>query len=749
MSVPEPRGSPVEVARRVAASHPGGGFALETDALEVARALGIGVPRYFTVPDASAVAIRHEVLPGDLVVVKVLGHDVVHKTDIGGVRVVSNNPQAIQAAIVEMPATDAGYLIEQYIPHESGPGKELLLGARWTEEFGPVVSFGPGGTYAEFLAIHAPGGFATLSPIFASSDDIAAALEQLPVARLLVDGYRGGLPVTGRTGLVVLLSSILEFAAAVMPEDVREFEINPLVFTEDGPVALDAVLRPGAPTPRTPAPARPLHKLRLLLEPRSIAIVGVSERMNPGRVILGNILRSGFPRDRITVVKPGAASIEGCVCVPGLANLPAPVDLAVLSIDAAQVPEIMGEVIALRSAESIILIPGGLGEKAGTEAASEEVAARVQEARGTEWGGPVVNGGNSLGVRSIPGHYDTFFIPAHKLTDWNSPPAPVAVVSQSGALTLSRLDRLPWLRPRYVVSVGNQIDLTVGDYMDLFAEDPEVALVACYVEGFRPGDGTRWMEAAARMRKRGGAVILYRAGRTPAGAQAAATHTATLAGDYWVSRALAEQAGVIVAESLADFEDLLTLAQMLKDRRVDGLRLGAVSNAGFECVAVADNLGPLRTDRFTVETAERIEGLLVGQRIGSIVGVGNPLDLTPVAGDAVFAEIVELVLGDAAVDVGIVGCVPFTPALQTLPPGPSHQEDVAGDEALAGLLIRLYRASNKAWVVVIDAGAAYDPMARLLVEGGIPTFRNADRAVRLFGRYCAWRTGRSTPAVPE
>ena len=106
----------------------------------------------------------------------------------------------------------------------------------------------------------------------------------------------------------------------------------------------------------------------------------------------------------------------------------------------------------------------------------------------------------------------------------------VAVVSQSGAFVLSRLDRLEWLDPRYVVTVGNQIDLTVGDYMDHFADDPEIDIAACYVEGFRPGDGRRWIEAASRLTSRGGSVVLLRAGRTVAGARAAATHTAALQG---------------------------------------------------------------------------------------------------------------------------------------------------------------------------------------------------------------------------
>src|SRR3990172_3369855 len=86
---------------------------------------------------------------------------------------------------------------------------------------------------------------------------------------------------------------------------------------------------------------------------------------------------------------------------------------------------------------------------------------------------PVVTGPNSMGIRSEPGGYDATFIPAERMTPAARQPAPVAVVAQSGAFTLARLDRLPWLRPRYVVTAGNQLDLTIGDYLAHLARGPQ------------------------------------------------------------------------------------------------------------------------------------------------------------------------------------------------------------------------------------------------------------------------------------
>ena len=317
----------------------------------------------------------------------------------------------------------------------------------------------------------------------------------------------------------------------------------------------------------------------------------------------------------------------------------------------------------------------------------------------------------------------------------------MAVISQSGAFVLSRLGRLPWLDPSLVVTVGNQVDLTVGDYLEHVAADPSFEVAACYVEGFRPGDGLRWARAAARMTERGGTVILLRAGRTGAGAGAAATHPAAVAGDARVAAALAEAGGALVAGTLDEFEDLLRLAVLLRGRRPGGLRLGAVTNAGFEAVAMADALGPLHPAAFSGATTSRLEAILDGGGLGGVVSVQNPLDLTPNCGDAPFAEAVEAVLGDPGVDLGVVGCVPYTPSLATLPAGESHGEDLAAAGSLASRLAALWAATSKPWAAVVDGGALYDPMAGLLEEAGIPVFRSADRAVRLLGRWAEGHRG--------
>ncbi len=719
---------------------------LESESLAFVEALGIAVPAHYVIAHpAESATLDLDGFDGDRVVVKVLAAGLAHKTEIGGVAVVAKQRGAIEQAAAGMvrrlPGHEpAGFLVSEFVEHGSELGEELLIGLRWTDDFGPVVTLGPGGTQAEYLARHLDHGRAAaiLSPVLDRDGRLEGALAGKSFLRRLTRGHRGRGPLVETEKLVDLVRRLFRFAERWVPGEIAELEINPLVFAGGEAVALDALLRLGK-SPQPPAPPRPLAKLDRLLKPASIAIMGVSRRMNPGHIVLDKVIAPGFDHRRIFIVKAGMENFEGCRCVPDLASLPAPVDLAVFCIAAADLPATVNQVMQQRSAESLILIAGGLGETPASRADAEALATAIRRARRSPWRGPVINGGNCLGVRSLPGRYDTMFIPRHKLSYPTGPVTPLALISQSGALAVARASRLAELNPRYVISLGNQLDLTLADYLVHLAADEELRVFACYAEGFQPLDGRRWIEAAAKITTSGRAVILYRAGRSAAGGRAATSHTASIAGDYAVSRELAEAAGVLVAETHEEFEELTRLACALDSRRLDGSRLGAISNAGFECVAVADNLGGLQLAEFEAATIGKLEALLAEHRLTGIVEAGNPLDVTPIVGDAAFAEAARLVLEDGGVDLGVVGCVPLTGALQTLPAGDHHREDVTAADSVVRRLAALWRESTKSWVAAVDGGPPYDEMARQLTAAGVPVLRSIDRAVRLLDRYAAWR----------
>jgi acyl-CoA synthetase (NDP forming) len=724
---------------------------LETEGLELLAALGIAAPAHVFVRDAAeAAAADTAPLGGDRVVVKVISPRILHKSDVGGVKVVERRGEAIAAAVADMEARlgdrdVVGFTINQFARYDAALGSELILGLRSTADFGPVVTLGAGGIHTEFLAEHFRPGreIGVFSPAATADGDVREAIGRLAAGRLATTSLRGQAPRIDASAVVGAVARFMALAAGFAPHAIAECEINPLVIADGSLVALDILVKLGDGT--APArPGRPLAKLKHLLEPASAAIVGVSEKMNPGHIILNNLIREGFPRERITVVKPGSAEIEGCRSVPDIASMPGRVDLFVLAISAAQTPQAVTEIVEGRKAESIIVIPGGLEEKSGTEAIVGRMRAALASARASDWQGPLINGGNCLGVRSLPGRYDTMFIPEYKLPVPSGEVSPVALVSQSGAFAVARMSRLGRLNPKYAITCGNQMDLTVGDYLAYLKDDPGLEVFAVYVEGFAPLDGLTFLHAARAITASGRHVILYRAGRTAAGAKASASHTASIAGDYTVTRELARAAGVVVAESIGDFEDLVRLFTLLRGKRADGMRLGAISNAGFECVAIADALGQLELPTFDAPTSARLGAIFTQARIDSVVDVHNPIDLTPMTGDAAYEDVVRAVMDADNVDVGIVGCVPLTSALNTLPAGAGHGDDLARSDGVGLRLARLKRELPKAWVAVVDGGAIYDPLVALLERHGVPTFRTADTALRLLNVFvAARRAGRS------
>lgn len=726
---------------------------LEDRALELARALGVQVPEHAVVGEAATpreIADAGTALPGDRVVVKLLSPEVVHRTEVGGVRVVPRTVEAVSALLEEwrerFAAAEPRFLLAEYLPPDPA-AHELLLGFHLSREFGPVVTVAPGGILAESTAqdlrpgagtlFLTPGCVARLGP-----GGVARLLESRGFLAPVVRGVRGRPPLLSTERVVEVVEALSLLAAEGAEVGLTGFEMNPVRVTAHGMVALDALghAEPGwsrgeageATRPHPSPPARHAA-LEALLHPATLAVAGVSSRgMNPGRVILRNVLAAGFPAEAVQVVKEGAEEVDGVRCVPSVAELDPPVDLLVLGVPAPDVPAMVEEAVEAGAARSLILISGGLEE--GLDPGEVTPADRIREALAEAEAPVCAVGSNCLGVRSVPGSYDTLFIPGWKLGFPDRAPAPVALISQSGAFAIARASALGTVNPRYIVTLGTQLDVTVGEVLEHLLDDPEVRTAACYVEGFRPGDGARFLEAADAWVRDGRRVILYRAGRTPAGRDAAASHTASLAGAYPVTRELARVAGVRVAESVEEFHDLLLLSALLEGRE-GGEGAGFLSNAGFECVALADHAAPLRPAALAGPTVEALAGVLAEGGLEGIVSPRNPLDVTPILGDAGFARAAELLLDDPGVECGVVACVPLTPALQTLPPGEGHPEDLHREGGLASRLVGLWSRTRKPWVVAVDAGPAYDPLRRILLEAGIPVLPTADRAVRALARW--------------
>jgi acyl-CoA synthetase (NDP forming) len=308
---------------------------------------------------------------------------------------------------------------------------------------------------------------------------------------------------------------------------------------------------------------------------------------------------------------------------------------------------------------------------------------------------------------------------------------------------ISRISRLQRFEPRYAVSLGNQVDLRVSDYLTYLRDEPEAKILAVYVEGFKTGDGYMTAKAAREILKTPGRfIVLYKAGRTPEGRLASAGHTASVAGDYGVCRAILEDAGVIVAETVFEFENFVTALHFLGGKTTAGNRVGLISNAGFESVAMSDNLkngAGLELADFTKATRDRLAAILTPLGVDRLQDVKNPLDTTPMTTDEPFAECARAILADPNVDCGVISPVPMAVTINTLPKGEGHGEDISAPGSLPSRLIEVIKACPKPVVFNIDSGAPYDPMAAMIEAAGIPVFRRSDDAVRFLRKYVGAR----------
>jgi acyl-CoA synthetase (NDP forming) len=329
------------------------------------------------------------------------------------------------------------------------------------------------------------------------------------------------------------------------------------------------------------------------------------------------------------------------------------------------------------------------------------------------------------------------------------------MLSQSGAFMITRLSHNPWLDPRYMLAMGNQTDLTHGDLLAYFAGRPEIETIGIYVEGFRDLDGLDFARAVRRAVRNGKDVVVYKAGRTPAGAGSTYGHTASVAGDYEVFESVVRHAGAMVAPDVTTFDDIFYIAGALHGKHIGGRRLGAISGAGFEAVSMADSI---ETDSFALEmgalepaTVGRLREILAAKRLDALVEVNNPIDINPGADDEAHLQVAEAFLQDPNIDAVVVALDPTAPAVRALESSKLRPGfDINDPASTVALMPPIVGRNDKPVIGVIDAGRLYDAMAARLMDQGVCVFRNCARATTALAHYAEARLYASkVKATPE
>jgi len=630
-------------------------------------------------------------------------------------------------------------------------GKSAAAGARislnYTREFGMVISAGLGGADAELDESNFRKDRASVyaAAELTDADNFLALFRRtLAYQQLANAAKRGKLPAPDAQ-LKACFEKLLLLACCYAPGDaqapflLRSLELNPVQ------VGAQLVVQNAHCAFSAPIPGRlgrPIHKIDKLIHPASIGIVGVSASgMNFGRIILRNLMGSGYDKARMTIIRPGEKEIDGVRCVESLRSLEDKLDLLIVAVAASAVYEIVDEIIETDSVEAVMLIPGSLGETKKSREPAAALAVRINGAHAKPGGGPIFLGANCLGVVSHPGSYDSWFIPLERLPKPQKKPERNSVMlSQSGAFMITRLSQNPWLDPRYMLALGNQTDLTHGDMLSYFCERPEIETIGIYVEGFKDLDGLDFARAVRKAVLNGKQVVVYKSGKTEPGAGGVMGHTASIAGGPTLFDSVVRQAGAIVAEDFTSFDDLFYIAGNLHRKKIFGKRLGAISGAGFEAVGMADSI---ESENFAMEmgalqagTVKCLEEILAAKKLDALVEVRNPIDINPGADDEAHLQITEAFLQDPNIDAVVVGLDPTAPSVRALEQSklrPGY--DIGDPKSTVHLMPPIVDRNDKPVVGIVDGGKLYDAMAAQLMDRGVCVFRNSGRGTRALVRY--------------
>jgi acetyltransferase len=457
------------------------------------------------------------------------------------------------------------------------------------------------------------------------------------------------------------------------------------------------------------------HPLAPIFLPRSVAVVGATEREGSvGRTVLWNLISHPFG-GTVYPVNPKRHQVLGIRAYERLSALPEPVDLAIIAIPAAGVPAVIQECVEAGVKGAIVLSAGF--KEIGPEGLALEKTIQ-QAARGKLR----LIGPNCLGIQNPHTGLNATF--AAQMAR----PGNVGFISQSGALCTSILD---WSLRENVgfsafISLGSMLDVGWGDLIDYLGEDPHTHSIVLYMESI--GDARSFLSAAREVAL-SKPIIVIKAGRTQAAAQAAASHTGSLTGSDAVLDAAFRRCGVLRVDRI---EDLFDMAEVLaKQPRPQGPHLTILTNAGGPGVLATDALiragGSLA--QLSPQTLEQLNQILPPHW-----SHGNPIDILGDAGPERFAQALEIVLRDPASQ----GClVILTPQAMTDP------------TATAEKVVETWRRSGSRQPILASwmGGALVDAGEQILNQAGIPTYRYPDQAARVFSYL--WRFSDNLKALYE
>ena len=386
-------------------------------------------------------------------------------------------------------------------------------------------------------------------------------------------------------------------------------------------------------TPRQLTPER----LRHLFEPRSVALVGASDRSSWSHLIHTALTVGGFTGD-VHYVNPRSPTANGRPTVARLGDLEAPVDLAYVMVPQSGVLEVLEEAADAGITNAIVLSAGFA--EAGPDG---QRAQREMEELATRHGLAIV-GPNTLGFVNVPRRV-SLFPGAH---NWSIQPGSVGLASQSGALggTLMGYFAAEHIGLSLLVSTGNEAVVTLSDVVDYLIDEENTRAIALFIEAIRKP--AELLRVAERALGAGKPIVALKVGRSELSARTAAAHTGAMVGDDRVIDAVFRQSGIIRVNSLEQL--VVTAAVLAQTGPLRGRRLGVASISGGACDIIAD-----RAEQEAIQLPGFAERTVAGlaELMPDYGTAHNPLDVTGAAirDPNLFGQTLELIGADGGIDV--------------------------------------------------------------------------------------------------
>ena len=441
------------------------------------------------------------------------------------------------------------------------------------------------------------------------------------------------------------------------------------------------------------------HKSALdaIFKPRSVAVVGATERMGAvGRTILYNLISSPFG-GVVYPVNPSREAVLGVKAYPSLSECPGPIDLVVIVTPAKTVPALIQEAVDNGILGAIII-------SAGFKESGHEGIAAEQEIMRIAAGKMRIIGPNCLGVMNPISGLNATFAGAM------ARPGNVGFLSQSGAMCTSVLDYSFEENVGFsaFISIGSMLDIGWGDLIYYLGDDPNTHSIIIYMESV--GDARSFLSAAREVALKK-PIIVVKAGRTQAAAAAAASHTGSLTGSDDVLDAAFRRVGVLRVDEISE---IFYIADVLgKQKLPKGKKLSIITNAGGPGVLATDALISDGGELAPI-SAETMDAL--NQFLPQAWSHSNPIDILGDATPETYAQTLQVAASDPLAD-GLL--VVLSPQAMT-------------DPTRTAELLMPYANLDKPVIASWMGGASVSRGNQILAQAGIPCFPFPDTAVQLF-----------------